>query len=110
VRDDVIGVLDTYKPAEAGEWTSEEIALLETLTEQLGETLENARLYQDSQRRAAREQLTREITDKMRRATSVEGIVRAAVDELFSVMKTSRTFVRLGIAPTAQDDGNQGIK
>jgi GAF domain-containing protein/HAMP domain-containing protein len=108
VRDDVIGVLDTYKPAEAGEWTPEEISLLETLTEQLGEALESARLYQETQRRAAREQLTREITDKMRRATSVEGIVQTAVDELFHVIKTSRTFVRLGTAPTAQGDGDGG--
>jgi hypothetical protein len=32
----------------------------------------------------------------MRRAAGVEGIVQAAVDELFSVLGASRTFVRLG--------------
>lgn len=110
VRDDVIGVLDTYKPAEAGEWTFDEISLLETLADQLGEALEGARLYQDTQRRAAREQLTREITDKMRRATSVEGIVQAAVDELFSIMNTSRTFVRLETTSSAQDNSGKKIK
>jgi GAF domain-containing protein len=110
VRGDVIGVLDTYKSAEAGEWTPEEISLLETLAEQLGEALENARLYQDTQRRAAREQLTREITDKMRRATSVEGIVQAAVDELFNIMQTSRTFVRLETTASAQDNSGKKIK
>jgi GAF domain-containing protein len=104
VRDDVIGVLDTYKLAGSGEWTTEEISLLETLAEQLGEALESARLYQDTQLRAARERLTREITDRMRAATSVEGIVQAAVDELFSVMKTSRTFVRLGTVTERQGD------
>jgi GAF domain-containing protein len=107
VRDDVIGVLDTYKPAEAGEWTSEEITLLETLADQLGEALESARLYQDTQRRAAREQLTREITDKMRRATSIEDIVRTAVDELFGTMRTSRAFVRLGTTPPARSNGDE---
>jgi GAF domain-containing protein len=107
VRDDVIGVLDTHKLAEAGEWTSDEISLLETLAEQLGEALEGARLYQDTQRRAARERLTREISDKMRRATSVEDIVRVAVDELFDIIKTSRTFVRLETAPSEQDTSNK---
>jgi GAF domain-containing protein/HAMP domain-containing protein len=107
VRDDVIGVLDTHKLAEDGEWTPDEIFLLETLAEQLGEALESARLYQDTQRRAARERLTREITDKMRRATSVEGIVQVAVDELFDIMKTSRTFVRLETAPSVQDTGKE---
>ncbi len=105
VRDDVIGVLDTHKLVQDGEWTSDEISLLETLAEQLGEALESARLYQDTQRRAARERLTREITDKMRRATSVEGIVRVAVDELFDIMKTSRAFVRLETASSEQDTG-----
>jgi GAF domain-containing protein/HAMP domain-containing protein len=109
VRDDVIGVLDTYKPTASGEWTTEEIAVLETLADQLGEALESARLYQDTQRRAARERLTSEITDKMRRATSIEDIVRTAVDELFGTMETSRAFVRLGSPQSARDD-DEGIE
>jgi GAF domain-containing protein len=110
VRGQVIGVIDARKPEDAGEWTAEEVALIQTLTEQLGVALESARLYQDAQRRAVREQLTREITDKMRRVTDVEGIVQAAVDELFSALGTSRAFVRLGAAPSAQDDGGDEHK
>jgi GAF domain-containing protein len=106
-RGNVIGVLDTYKPADEGAWTPEEVVLLETLADQLGMALEGARLYQDTQRRAARERLTREITDKMRRATGVEDIVQTAVDELFSLLGTSRAFVRLGTAPPAQSDGER---
>jgi len=115
VRDDVIGMLDTYKLAGAGGWTAEEVDLLETLAGRLGEALESARLYQDTQRRAARERLTREIVDKIRRATSVEDMVRTAVDELFSTLGTSRAFVRLGtILPTqdgiGKDIGDDGHK
>jgi len=110
VRGHVIGVIDAHKPDDGGEWTPEQIALLETLTEQLGVALESARLYQDAQSRAARERLTREITDKMRRATDVEGIVQAAVNDLFSALETSRAFVRLGITPSAQDDGGDEHK
>jgi GAF domain-containing protein/HAMP domain-containing protein len=111
VRDDVIGMLSTHKPAEAGEWTTDEIALLEALTEQLGLALEGARLYQEAQQSAARERLTREITDQMRRATNVEDVVRTAVDELFGMLGTSRAFVRLGVTQPAQGsdgDGNDG--
>jgi GAF domain-containing protein len=103
-------VIDARKPEDAGEWTAEEVALIQTLTEQLGVALESARLYQDAQRRAVRERLTREITDKVRRVTDVEGIVQAAVDELFSALGTSRAFVRLGAAPSAQDDGGDEHK
>jgi GAF domain-containing protein len=110
VRGQVIGVIDARKAEDAGEWTAEEVALIQTLTEQLGVALESARLYQDAQRRAVRERLTREITDKVRRVTDVEGIVQAAVDELFSALGTSRAFVRLGAAPSAQDDGGDEHK
>jgi GAF domain-containing protein len=82
VRGSVIGVIDTAKPAESGQWTPEEIVLAETLADQLGTALESARLYQDTQRRAAREQLTREITDNIRSAVSVEDALQRAIREL----------------------------
>ena len=110
VRGQAIGVIDAYKPKDAEAWAPEEIALIETLTEQLSVALESARLYQDAQRRAARERLTREITDKMRRASGVEGIVQTAVDELFDVLGASRTFVRLRNVTPAPEDGNAGQK
>ena len=110
VRGQVIGVLDAHKPAGADKWTAEEITLLEALTAQLGVALENARLHQDTQRRATRERLTREITDKMRRARGVEGIAQTAVDELFDALGASRTFVRLGAPPAEPEDGNAGHK
>jgi GAF domain-containing protein len=105
VRGDVIGVLDTYKPAADGEWTIEEISLLETLAGRLGEALDSARLYQDTQRRASRERLTSEIADTMRRAADVEDIIQTAVDELFSALGTSRAFVRLGAVSPGQNGG-----
>jgi GAF domain-containing protein/HAMP domain-containing protein len=95
VRGQVGGVLDTYKPGEAGLWTAEEIATLEQITEQLGAALESARLYQDVQRTAARERLTRQITDELRHATTTEGIVQTAVDALFKALGTSHGFGRL---------------
>lgn len=104
VRGNVIGVIDTYKPGGASPWTPEEITLLEWLAERLGTALDSARLYQEAQRRAARERLIGEITDRMRRATEVERIVQIAVDELFSTLGTSRVFVRLGVAPSPPDE------
>jgi GAF domain-containing protein len=80
------------------------------VVEQASLALENARLYQYTQRRAIRERLTREITDKMRRATSVEDIVRTTVDELSRALGASRTFIQLGTAPSksdTSDDGNE---
>jgi GAF domain-containing protein len=121
VRGQVIGVIDAHKSAgervsggaeergsrgaEERGWTAEQTTLLEALADQLGAALESARLYRDAQRLATRERLTREITDRMRRVTSVEGIVQTAVDELFNVLGVSRTFVRLGTTPPAPGSG-----
>jgi GAF domain-containing protein len=82
VRDRVIGVIDGKKRDGSGQWTTEELALMQTLAEQSAVALESARLYQDTQRRAAREQLTRQITDNIRAATSVEDAVQRAVQEM----------------------------
>ena len=103
VGNTVIGILDTYKPIADGPWNEEEIAILEALADQLGLALEGARLYRDAQQRASREQLTREIADKMRQATSVEEIIQTTVDELFHTLGTSRAFVKLGLLSPADD-------
>jgi GAF domain-containing protein/HAMP domain-containing protein len=96
VRGQVIGVLDTYKPVEAGEWTPEEVALLERIAEELDPALEGARLYQDTQRRAAREQTLRQVTERMRQAVDVEVVLQNTVIELAKALGAPRAYVRLG--------------
>jgi GAF domain-containing protein len=96
VRGQVIGVLETHKPAGSGGWSKEEIALLETIADQLDSALEGARLYQETQRRAAREQAIRHVTEEMRRTVDVETILQNTVAELARVMGAPRAYVRLG--------------
>jgi GAF domain-containing protein/HAMP domain-containing protein len=96
VRGQVIGVIDTYKPAEAGEWTAEEIALLERIAAELDPALESARLYQDTQRRAARERAIRHVTDRMRRSVEIEAILESTIVELAQALGVPRAYIRLG--------------
>jgi GAF domain-containing protein len=96
VRGHVIGVIDAHKPDDASEWTAEDAALMETLAGQLGVALESARLYQDSQRRAARERLTREITDNIRAAVSIEDAMQRAVQELGRALGAAEMVARIG--------------
>ena len=77
------------------EWSSEELALVETVSEQLAQTIENLRLFDDTQQRAVREQLTREITDKMRAAPDVETIIQTGLTELAQALGVSRSYVKL---------------
>jgi GAF domain-containing protein len=82
VRGQVIGAIDAHKPAGSGAWTPEQISLIETLTEQVGDALEDARLYRDAQRRAAREQTLAEVTGRMRESMNVDAVLQNAVREM----------------------------
>ncbi|MBN1876231.1 MAG: GAF domain-containing protein [Anaerolineae bacterium] len=103
VRGEIIGALNFDKGEMTGTngsesvvqtWTAQEIALLETLTEQLGQTLERAQLYQETQQRAARERLAREITDKMRGTLNWDELMQVAIQEIGGVLNVSRAFVQ----------------
>ncbi len=108
VRGQIVGVLDTYKPAQAGDWTADEVALLEAIAAQLDSALESARLYQETQRRALREQAIRQVTDRMRRAVDVEMILHNTVAELARVLGAPRAYVRLGTGATMPPgEGNE---
>ncbi len=91
-----IGAVRLRKP----EWAEDEITLVETLTEQLGAALESARLYQETQRREARERVTREITEDIRRSVDIEMILQSAVTSLGEALGVPRTYVRLMLEDT----------
>jgi GAF domain-containing protein len=99
VRDQVVGVIDAHKPDDKGEWTPEEIALLETLADQLGVALEGARLYQDTQRRAARERLASEITARMRESLDMDTVLQTTVREMRRALELHGVTIHLGDRP-----------
>jgi GAF domain-containing protein len=108
IRDKVVGVLsfqkDTDQPGgQSGAldarvsnaaWTADEIRLLERLVAQMGLALESARLYQDTQRRAAREQLVGEVTARMRETLDVDLVLRTAVQEIREALRLHDIAVR----------------
>ena len=97
VRDQVIGGFRVAKHNKGEAWTEEEINLLETLTEQLGVALESARLYEDTQRRAAREQLTGEVTARIRETLDVNKVLQTATREMRRVLDLAEVEIRMGL-------------
>ena len=96
VRGHVIGVIDAQRSSDAAGWTREQIALLETLADQVGMALESARLYQEAQRRAARERLASEVTARIRASLDIETVLRNATQEIAQALGLAALDVRLG--------------
>jgi GAF domain-containing protein len=96
VRGDVIGVLSLHKDPDEGDWTATETELVQRLVDQVGTALESARLFQETQRRAAREQAIRRVTERMRGAVDIEAILQNTVAEVARALGAPRAYIRLG--------------
>jgi GAF domain-containing protein len=99
----VVGVLDGRKRGDAGSWAPEERAALEVLAEQLSAALERARLYEDTQRSAARERVIGQVTGRMREPLELDDVLRTAVDEIQQALGLEKVVIRVAIGET--DDG-----
>ena len=95
VRDYTLGVLDFRKAGEVALWATEELALVQTLSDQLGQALESARLYQNTQVRAERERILADITSKVRASTNVNVILQTAVKELAEALRVPKGAIQL---------------
>lgn len=96
LRGEVIGVLGLHETANKRQWTDDEIALIEAVAEQMALAIENARLLEQTQHRAARDKLLADITARVRSPLDPQTILQTAVRELGAALGTDRTFVRLG--------------
>ncbi len=76
-------------------WTPEEVAMMEEVSAQVALALENARLLEETQRRAARERLTGEITARMRETLDVDTILQTAIREIGETLDISRIKLRM---------------
>jgi GAF domain-containing protein len=109
VRGQVIGAIDAHKSDETAAWTPDQVALMEVLADQLGDALEDARLYEDAQRRAARDRLLSGVTSRLRETLDVDAVLRSAAYEMRQAMGLHDVTVRLGgtdrPAPAQRDEG-----
>lgn len=82
LREQVIGTLSLHETSRHRSWTSEEIALAETIAEQVALTVENLRLMDEARRRATREQLLGEVSGRMRESLDMDTVLKTAAQEI----------------------------
>jgi len=95
VRDQVIAVVGARKPENGAPWAEREVALVQAICAQVGQAIENARLYEAVQRREERERLLGQATARMRESLDVETVLHVALDEIRHALGLAALEVRL---------------
>lgn len=93
----VIGVLDVQDTGLYA-FSEDDIAVLETLADQLAVAVQNARSYEDALRRAEREQKVLEITSRIRSSADIDSMLQTAVREIRQAIGAKRAAIRLASA------------
>ncbi len=93
-RGQMLGAIGIHDD-EAREWSEDEIAILEAVAERMAMTAENLRLLDETQRRAARERLTGEITARMRESLNMERVLQTAAREFGDALNAAEINIRL---------------
>ena len=97
LRGETIGVIKVrMSEDEIAKMTENDKALLKAVGDRAGLALESARLLDDAQRRAAREQAIGEVATKISSSTNMETILRNAVQELGQRMGGAEVVLSLG--------------
>lgn len=81
-----IGTLKLNDPDPNRIWTEDEISLVHATADRTALAIENARLLQDAQKRAAKERTIGEISSKIGSLVNLENIVQTTIEELGSTL------------------------
>ena len=94
-----LGSITLKKEGELARWTHDEIQVVHTIVTQFSLALENARLIEETQRRAERERRISEITARIRSSNDPQVILQTAAAELSNALQVTRSQIIINPAP-----------
>ena len=94
LRGEVIGVLHIESSDPDKKWQEDEVSLVEAVAERAAFAMENARLFQDARRRAAKESMISEATGRISSALNIENILDTTAEELERVLGSSEILIQ----------------
>jgi GAF domain-containing protein len=89
LRGELIGKLVVQSPS-AKPLSPDQIDIIKAVAERVALSAENARLFEETTRRAERERLVSDITGKIRSGTDPQAMIQTAMDELRKALGASR--------------------
>lgn len=101
LRGHVIGILglerETHDP-----WLEDDKVIIQAAAEQIGLALEGARLFENTQRNAWRDQVVGEMTAQMWSSREIEEVLKSAVEKLGEQLGATDVVVRLNVEDEPQ--------
>jgi len=94
LRGQTIGVLNIKAPTKSRKWNQDEINLAQAVSDRLALALDNARLLQESQRRAVKEAKIGEVTTKIGASINMRNVLQTAVEELGRALPGSEVIIQ----------------
>ena len=91
---EVIGVVGLEKDDPEKTWSEEQIAIAQAAANRAALTLENARLFEESNRRATKESAIFAATNRIGSAVSIENILQTTAEELEKVLSGSEIVIQ----------------
>lgn len=92
LRGEIIGELAVHAP-NGRAWSQDELDLIHSVAERVALSAENARLFEETSRRAERERMVSEITSRIRSSNDPDQMIKLAVQELKNALGVSRVEV-----------------
>lgn len=94
VQQEIVGQL-AVQTDPAHPLSTEELMLLDAIAEQVASALDRARLFEDTRRSAARDQIIGELSAQMRTSLDIDQVLQNTVREMVSALNFARVEVRL---------------
>jgi GAF domain-containing protein/HAMP domain-containing protein len=91
IRGETIGVIHVQDQGENRMWSEDEITVVNSVASQVAIALENARLFENTVRRAEREKKVMQITAKIRSTNDPNEMMQIAVSEIQQALLATRT-------------------
>jgi GAF domain-containing protein len=100
LRGQIIGALGLQETAGRRQWSEDEIALIETVADQMALAIENVRLLEETRQLAGWEQTLSDITARFSRSLDTETLLQTAIQELGDLLQVDEVSVHIG--PSAE--------
>jgi GAF domain-containing protein len=94
LRGQTIGVINIKAPTKNRIWNQDEVNLAQAISDRLALALDNARLLQESQRRASKEAKIGEVTAKIGASINMRNVLQTAVEELGRALPGSEVIIQ----------------